>query len=174
MFIWLVKPQIPQDVPVWGSLCQHRAAQEVSPVPSLLAGWGGCWDLPGCFLLGGAGIFPFRGLQSGIFHFSPLGDEAETFPLMSCWSRGLSVSFSVPGAVFCSGMELMANVRPRHFGFVFFPSSSLWLVASSWFNLSSQPLSTSFSASTELFLCRSVKPFKCLPLPRASASLCCS
>lgn len=140
-----------------------------------------CWqggEAAGTFLAVSSweepGYSHFGGCRVEFFIFHRWGDETETFPLMSRWSRGLSISFSVPGAVFCSGMELMANVRPRHFGFVFFPSSSLWLVASSWFNLSSQPLSTSFSASTELFLCRSVKPFKCLPLPRASASLCCS
>lgn len=140
-----------------------------------------CWqggEAAGTFLAVSSweepGYSHFGGCRVEFFIFHRWEDEAETFPLMSRWSRGLSVSFSVPGALFCSGTELMANVWPRHFGFVFFPSSSLWLVASSWFNLSSQPLSTSFSASTELFLCRSVKPFKCLPLPRASASLCCS
>lgn len=140
-----------------------------------------CWqggEAAGTFLAVSSweepGYSHFGGCRVEFFIFHRWGDEAETFPLMSRWSRGLSVSFSVPGALFCSGMELMANVRPRHFGFVFLPSSSLWLVAPSWFNLSSQPLSTSFSASTELFLCRSVKPFRCLPLPRASASLCCS
>lgn len=67
------------------------------------------------------GYSHFGGCRVEFFIFHRWEDEAETFPLMSRWSRGLSVSFSVPGALFCSGTELMANVWPRHFGFVFFP-----------------------------------------------------
>lgn len=137
-----------------------------------------CWqggEAAGTFLAVSSweepGYSHFGGCRVEFFIFHRWGDEAETFPLMSRWSRGLSVSFSVPGALFCSGMELMANVSATTFWVCFF--SLLFSLAGCTLVVQSQ-----FTASLHFLQCKHrafpLQKRQTLQVPPTSPRLCLS